>query len=127
MRNATDVVEYLRLQNKLLNEYIFSAMVVDNRLIIICPLYSLQINEEDIFKLSLTHSEHENTMSRPDTISSRFTAALNNTGGPNSNLTWNLFDPSKNTEILKIQNFRFFLIKVYLIVLNIQFFQDDVL
>ena len=61
----------------------------------------LNLNEEDIFKLSLTHSEHENTMSRPDTISSRFTAALNNTGGPNSNLTWNLFDPSQNTEILK--------------------------
>ena len=62
----------------------------------------LNINEEDIFKLSLTHSEHENTMSRPDTISSRFTAALNNTGGPNSNLTWNLFDPSQNLSLIHI-------------------------
>ena len=40
-------------------------------------------------------------MSRPDTINSRFLAALNNAGGPNSNLTWNLFDSSQNTDILK--------------------------
>ena len=64
---------------------------------------SLNLNLSDSKKLefSLTHSEHENTMSRPDTISSRFSAALNNTGGPNSDLTWNLFDSSQNTEALK--------------------------
>ena len=40
-------------------------------------------------------------MSRPDTVNSRFVAALNNTGGPDNNLTWNLFDYSQNSDVLK--------------------------
>ena len=52
-------------------------------------------------KLSFTHSEHENSMSRPDTVNSRLIAALNNTGGPNNDLTWNIFDSSQNSETLK--------------------------
>lgn len=59
------------------------------------------IGEQAKLSLALSHSEHDNFMSRPDTINSRFLAALNNAGGPNSNLTWNLFDSSQNSDILK--------------------------
>ena len=54
----------------------------------------VNIGEQAELSLALSHSEHDNFMSRPDTINSRFLEALNNAGGPNSNLTWNLFDSS---------------------------------
>jgi iron complex outermembrane receptor protein len=63
--------------------------------------FDIDLNKTDKMKLAITHSEHENSMSRPDTINSRLIAALNNTGGPNSDLTWNIFDSSQNSETLK--------------------------
>ena len=62
---------------------------------------NFDLNEGNKVKLSITHSQHENSMSRPDTINTRLIAALNNTGGPNGNLTWNIFDPSQNSDVLK--------------------------
>jgi iron complex outermembrane receptor protein len=59
------------------------------------------LSESDNFLISLSSSQHKNNMSRPDTVSSRFTAALNNIGGPENNLTWNLFDYSQNNSELK--------------------------
>ena len=59
------------------------------------------LSEDNNFQISLTQSQHKNFMSRPDIVNSRFIAALNNTGGPDSNLTWNLFDYSQNSDVLK--------------------------
>ena len=63
--------------------------------------FDIDLNKSDKMKLAITHSEHENSMSRPDTINSRLIAALDNTGGPNNDLTWNIFDSSQNSETLK--------------------------
>jgi iron complex outermembrane receptor protein len=63
--------------------------------------FDIDLNKDDKMKLAMTHSEHENSMSRPDTINSRLIAALNNAGGPNNDLTWNVFDSSQNSESLE--------------------------
>jgi iron complex outermembrane recepter protein len=53
---------------------------------------------EDLnFELSLTASEHENKHNRPDTIESRFEAAILGQGGPNKNEQWNIFSPLENS------------------------------
>ena len=49
------------------------------------------ISEDLNFELSLTASEHENKHNRPDTIESRFEAAIIGQGGPNGNEQWNIF------------------------------------
>ena len=52
------------------------------------------------FELSLTASEHENQHNRPDTIESRFEAAILGQGGPNSDEQWNIFSPLENSATL---------------------------
>ena len=52
------------------------------------------------FELSLTASEHENKHNRPDTIESRFEAAILGAGGPNGNEQWNIFLPLENSATL---------------------------
>ena len=52
------------------------------------------------FELSLTASEHENKHNRPDTIESRFEAAIMGAGGPNGNEQWNIFLPLENSATL---------------------------
>ena len=52
------------------------------------------------FELSLTASEHENKHNRPDTIESRFEAAILGAGGPNRNEQWNIFLPLENSATL---------------------------
>ena len=52
------------------------------------------------FELSLTASEHENKHNRPDTIESRFEAAILGQGGPNGNEQWNIFLPLENSATL---------------------------
>ena len=46
---------------------------------------------------SLTTSEHSNDHTRPDVIDSRFQDALIGQGGPNGDLTWNIFIPTDNS------------------------------
>ena len=55
------------------------------------------IAEDLNFELSLTVSEHENKHNRPDTIESRFDAAILGQGGPNNNEQWNIFSPLENS------------------------------
>jgi len=52
------------------------------------------------FEVSLTASEHENKHNRPDTIESRFNAAILGQGGPNGNDQWNIFLPLDNSATL---------------------------
>ena len=52
------------------------------------------------FEVSLTASEHENKHNRPDTIESRFNAAILGQGGPNNNDQWNIFLPLENSVTL---------------------------
>ena len=52
------------------------------------------------FELSLTASKHENKHNRPDTIESRFEAAIMGAGGPNGNEQWNIFLPLENSATL---------------------------
>ncbi|MDG2346920.1 MAG: TonB-dependent receptor [SAR86 cluster bacterium] len=52
------------------------------------------------FELSLTASKHENKHNRPDTIESRFEAAILGAGGPNRNEQWNIFLPLENSATL---------------------------
>ena len=52
------------------------------------------------FEVSLTASEHENKHNRPDTIESRFNAAILGQGGPNNNDQWNIFLPLDNSATL---------------------------
>jgi len=47
-----------------------------------------------------TESSHASYLFQPDTSTSRFDAAINGTGGPSGNQTWNLFDPSANSQEL---------------------------
>ena len=58
------------------------------------------ISEDMNFELSLTASEHENKHNRPDTIESRFEAAILGEGGPNGNEQWNIFLPLENSASL---------------------------
>ena len=54
------------------------------------------LNEFTHAEISITQSEHENFHNRPDTIDSRFEAAVLGNGGPNGDLSWNLFNPLEN-------------------------------
>ena len=58
------------------------------------------ISEDLNFELSLTASEHENKHNRPDTIESRFEAAIIGQGGSNGNEQWNIFSPLENSPSL---------------------------
>ena len=54
------------------------------------------LNEFTHAEISITQSEHENFHNRPDTIDSRFEAAVLGNGGPNGDMNWNLFNPLEN-------------------------------
>ena len=64
--------------------------------------YSLSflINKKTDAEISITMSEHSNDHFRPDIIDSRFLAAIKGNGGPNGNLTWNIFDSTQNPKSL---------------------------
>ena len=64
--------------------------------------YSLSflINKTTDAEISITMSEHSNDHFRPDIIDSRFLAAIKGNGGPNGNLTWNIFDSTQNPKSL---------------------------
>ena len=49
---------------------------------------------------SLTYSENDREGTQPDTIASRLTAALAGQGGPSGTETFNVFDPSQNSQEL---------------------------
>ena len=49
---------------------------------------------------ALTYSENDRTAFQPDTITSRLNDALAGVGGPNGNETFNVFDPSQNSQQL---------------------------
>ena len=52
------------------------------------------------FNTALTNSSYEGFGIQPDTSTSRFEAAIVGAGGPNGDQTWNLFDPSANSQEL---------------------------
>jgi iron complex outermembrane receptor protein len=58
------------------------------------------ISQNVDFELSLAASEHKNKHNRPDTIESRFEAAILGQGGPNGNEQWNIFSPLENSATL---------------------------
>ena len=64
--------------------------------------YSLSflINQTTDADISITVSEHSNDHFRPDIIDSRFLAAIKGNGGPEGNLTWNIFDSTQNPKSL---------------------------
>ena len=64
--------------------------------------YSLSflINQTTDADISITMSEHSNDHFRPDIIDSRFLAAIKGNGGPDGNLTWNIFDSTQNPKSL---------------------------
>ncbi len=64
--------------------------------------YSLSflINQTTDADISITVSEHSNNHFRPDIIDSRFLAAIKGNGGPDGNLTWNIFDSTQNPKSL---------------------------
>ncbi len=52
------------------------------------------------FNTALTHSAYEGFGVQPDTSTSRFEDAIVGVGGPNGDQSWNLFDPSANSQEL---------------------------
>jgi len=52
------------------------------------------------YNTALTHSAYEGYGIQPDTSTSRFEAAIVGAGGPNGDQSWNLFDPSANSQEL---------------------------
>ena len=58
------------------------------------------LSEDLNFELSVTASEHENKHIRPDTIESRFEAAILGQGGLGGNEQWNIFLPLENSSSL---------------------------
>ncbi len=64
--------------------------------------YSLSflINQTTDADISITMSEHSNDHFRPDIIDSKFLAAIKGNGGPEGNLTWNIFDSTQNPKSL---------------------------
>jgi iron complex outermembrane receptor protein len=64
--------------------------------------YSLSflMNQTTDAEISITMSEHSNDHFRPDIIDSRFLAAIKGNGGPEGNLTWNIFDSTQNPKSL---------------------------
>ncbi len=61
---------------------------------------SFLINQTTNADISITISEHSNDHFRPDIIDSRFLAAIKGNGGPEGNLTWNIFDSTQNPKSL---------------------------
>ena len=61
---------------------------------------SFLINQTTDAEISITISEHSNDHFRPDIIDSRFLAAIKGNGGPEGNLTWNIFDSTQNPKSL---------------------------
>jgi len=61
---------------------------------------SFLINQTTDAEISITISEHSNDHFRPDIIDSRFLAAIKGNGGPDGNLTWNIFDSTQNPKSL---------------------------
>ncbi|MEE4279765.1 MAG: TonB-dependent receptor [Halieaceae bacterium] len=47
---------------------------------------------------ALTYSENDRTAVQPDTITSRLNDGIAGVGGPNGNLTFNVFDPTQNSQ-----------------------------
>ena len=58
--------------------------------------FHFDLNEFTNAEISITQSEHENFHNRPDTIDSRFEAAVLGNGGANGDMSWNLFNPLEN-------------------------------
>ena len=58
--------------------------------------FHVDLSEFTHAEISITQSEHENFHNRPDTIDSRFEAAVLGNGGPNGDMNWNLFNPLEN-------------------------------
>ncbi|KRO98594.1 MAG: TonB-dependent receptor, partial [SAR86 cluster bacterium BACL1 MAG-120823-bin87] len=58
------------------------------------------INQDFSFELSLAASEHQNKHNRPDTIQSRFEAAILGQGGVSGQEQWNIFMPLENATSL---------------------------
>ena len=52
------------------------------------------------FNTALTHSAYDGYGAQPDTSTSKFESAIVGAGGPNGDETWNLFDPSANSQAL---------------------------
>jgi iron complex outermembrane receptor protein len=52
------------------------------------------------FNTALTRSAYDGYGEQPDTQTSRFDDAIAGVGGPNGDLSWNLFDPSANSQEL---------------------------
>ena len=73
---------------KAISQYHFSNSLIFN------------LSEELNFELSLTASEHENKHNRPDTVESRFEAAILGQGGPNGDEQWDIFLPLENSSSL---------------------------
>ena len=61
--------------------------------------YFTKIENVD-FEFSLSTSEHQNKHNRPDIIDSRFQSAMQGSGGPSQNETWNIFEPELNSQSL---------------------------
>ena len=52
------------------------------------------------YNVAVTHSAYEGAGTQPDTSTSRFRDAIRGVGGPNGDMSWNLFDPSANSQAL---------------------------
>ena len=52
------------------------------------------------YNVAVTHSTYEGQGTQPDTSTSRFRDAIFGMGGPNGDMSWNLFDPSANSQAL---------------------------
>lgn len=52
------------------------------------------------YNTALTHSTYEGNGIQPDTSTSKFEAGILGAGGPNGDQSWNLFDPSQNSQEL---------------------------
>ena len=52
------------------------------------------------YNVAVTHSAYEGVVTQPDTSTSRFRDAILGMGGPNGDMSWNLFDPSANSQAL---------------------------
>ncbi len=50
------------------------------------------------FNTAMTRSSYSGHGTQPDTSTSKFSAAINGTGGPQGNQSWNLFNPTSNSQ-----------------------------
>ena len=60
------------------------------------------MNTDNGFNWDLSYTDSSDSFygRQPDTSTSRFSAAIAGTGGASGNLSWNLFDPSANSQEL---------------------------